>query len=130
RPRSRGGEGGRTTAPRDGGRAAARRLPQRATPPCTAATRDRPVEEDGPLPDTLRGTMHAEDPDGIDSVWLAVGAGPPLALNGLLETAFDAPFVFLVARGYPPGDRLPVKLSARDVAGFRGELDTIVTVTP
>jgi len=81
-------------------------------------------------PDTLRGTMHAEDPDGIDSVWLAVGLGPPLALDGLLDTVFDAPFVFVVARGYPPGDRLPVKLSARDVAGFRGELDTIVTVTP
>ncbi len=81
-------------------------------------------------PDTLRGTMHAEDPDGIDSVWLAVGLGPPLALDGLLDTVFDASFVFVVARGYPPGDRLPVKLSARDVAGFRGELDTIVTVTP
>jgi len=81
-------------------------------------------------PDTLRGSVHAGDPDGIDSVWLAIGANPPLALDGLLETSFDAQFIFPIARGYPPGDRIPVKLTARDVAGFKGELDTVVKVIP
>ncbi len=81
-------------------------------------------------PDTLRGTIHAEDPDGIDSVWLALDALPPLLDDGLLETVFDAPFVVVVPRGYSPGDRIPVTVTARDVVGFVSELDTVVRVSP
>ena len=81
-------------------------------------------------PDTLRGTVHAEDPDGIDSVWLAVGADPPVGEDGLLETVFDAPFLFLIPRGYSPNARIPVKVTGRDIVGFTGELDTVVTVSP
>jgi len=80
-------------------------------------------------PDTLRGTIHAEDPDGIDSVWLAVGAVPRLGEDGLLETVFDAPFVVVIPRGFSPGNRIPVTVTARDVVGFTGELDTVVTVS-
>ena len=81
-------------------------------------------------PDTLRGTIHAEDPDGIDSVWLALDALPPLPDDGLLETVFDAPFVVVVPRGYSPGDRIPLTVTARDVVGFVSELDTVVRVSP
>ena len=80
-------------------------------------------------PDTLRGTIHAEDPDGIDSVWLAVGTAPRLGEDGLLETVFDAPFVVVIPRGFSPNDRIPVTVTARDVVGFTGELDTVVTVS-
>jgi len=80
-------------------------------------------------PDTLRGTIHAEDPDGIDSVWLAVGTAPRLGEDGLLETVFDAPFVVVIPRGLSPSERIPVTVTARDVVGFTGELDTVVTVS-
>jgi len=81
-------------------------------------------------PDTLRGTIHAEDPDGLDSVWLTLDGLPRIGEDGLLETVFDAPFVLLVPRGYGPGDRIPVTVTARDVVGFTGELDTVVRVSP
>jgi hypothetical protein len=79
-------------------------------------------------PDTLRGTIHADDPDGIDSVWLAVGTAQRLGDDAFLETVFEEPFVVTIAQGLSPGDRIPVKVTARDVVGFTGELDTVVTV--
>jgi hypothetical protein len=93
----------------------------RPAPPQLAIVLARTVRS----PDTLRGTIHAEDPDGIDSVWLTVGSAPRLGQDGLLETVFDAPFVVVIPRGLSPGDRIPVV-----VVGFMGELDTLVTVSP
>ena len=81
-------------------------------------------------PDTLRGNLHAEDSDGIDSVWLSIDGGPPKGSDGLLKAVFDAPFKAPIGGGHSAGERIQVKLQARDVAGFRGELDTSVTVIP
>ena len=79
-------------------------------------------------PDTLSGTLRAQDPDGIDSVWLQLGDDPSTGEDGLLQTAFQSPFRVVVPAGLTPGARLPVKLEARDVAGFRSVLDTSVRV--
>jgi len=100
--------------------------PRPAPPTLTIAFSKRVVQS----PDTLRGRIHAEDPDGIDSVWLAVGSDPPVGQDGLLETVFDAPFLFVIPRGYSPSTRILVTLTGRDVVGFTGELDTVVTVAP
>jgi len=80
-------------------------------------------------PDTLRGSVQAQDPDGVDSVWLTVGSGPTLGDDGLFETEFSAPFQVLIPRGYAPGERIPVTIRARDVVGFTDELDTLIRVS-
>jgi len=79
-------------------------------------------------PDTLTGTLRAQDADGIDSVWLQLDDDPSIGEDGLLQTAFHSPFRVVVPAGFDPGVRLPVKLEARDVAGFRSALDTSVRV--
>ena len=78
-------------------------------------------------PDTLTGTVRAEDGDGIDSVWVTVDmerAGE----DGFFETVLIAPFRFLIPPGLPPSTVLPVRVEARDIAGFSTTLDTIVRV--
>jgi hypothetical protein len=80
-------------------------------------------------PDTLNGTVQVTDADGIDSVWLAVDSAPFESWDGAFATAFTSSFRVLIARGLSPGDRLPVTVSATDVTGFEGEVDTAVTVT-
>ena len=79
-------------------------------------------------PDTLTGTLRAQDADGIDSVWLQLDDDPSIGEDGLLQTAFQSPFRVVVPAGFTLGARLPVKLEARDVAGFRSVLDTSVRV--
>ena len=78
-------------------------------------------------PDTLTGTVRAEDRDGIDSVWVMVDmtrAGE----DGFFETVVVAPFRFVIGTGIPPTTVLPVRVEARDIAGFSTTLDTIVRV--
>jgi len=79
-------------------------------------------------PDTLTGTLRAQDADGIDSVWLQLDDDPPIAEDGLLQTSFQSPFRVVVPAGFSSGARLPVTLEARDVTGFRSVLDTMVRV--
>ncbi len=81
-------------------------------------------------PDTLNGTVGANDPDGIDSVWLTVGSVPIGGWDGVLATEFTTSFRVLIGPGFTGGDRLPIRVKARDVAGFQGELDSAVTVSP
>ena len=83
-----------------------------------------------PPPDTLIVHVRAEDSDGIDSVWVQLGQEPRLGADGLLETVLDGPFRVLVPPGLATGTVLTVKVEARDVAGFRSERDTTVTVGP
>jgi len=78
-------------------------------------------------PDTLTGTVGASDPDGLDSVWVLVDT-VQVGEDGLFDTQFNRPFRFAIAAGHPVGDRVPVSLRARDVAGFTSQLDTGVTV--
>lgn len=80
-------------------------------------------------PDTLTGTVRAEDRDGIDSVWVTLDmerAGE----DGFFEPLVIASFRFLIPAGLPATTVLPVRLEARDIAGFRTVLDTLVTVVP
>lgn len=79
-------------------------------------------------PDTLTGSLRAEDPDGIDSVWLSVDSAPPLGADGLLEPAFLASFRAAVKGGHVLGDHVSVRLTARDLTGYVGGLDTFVVV--
>jgi len=81
-------------------------------------------------PDTLTGTLRAQDPAGIDSVWLTLESTPQLGADGLLQTAFEARFRALIPSGYGPGGRLAVTATARDLDGFVGQRDTFVTVVP
>ena len=80
-------------------------------------------------PDTLSGTVRAEDRDGIDSVWVTLDmerAGE----DGFFEPVVFATFRFQVPAGLPATTVLPVRVEARDIAGFRTTLDTVVTVVP
>jgi hypothetical protein len=102
------------------------------------ADRDRPgpprlsitIDHDSvQSPDTLTGTLRAEDADGIDSVWLSVDSAPPIADDGRLEPNFLASFRTAIRSGHLPGDHVSMLLSARDLAGFVAGLDTFVVVT-
>jgi hypothetical protein len=79
-------------------------------------------------PDTLTGSLRADDPDGIDSVWLSVDSAPPLGADGLLESTFLASFRAAVQGGHVLGDHVSVRLTARDLSGYIGGLDTFVVV--
>lgn len=81
-------------------------------------------------PDTLTGTLHAEDPVGLDSVWLTLGSAPQFGTDALMHTVFQAPFRTFVLSGRVPGERIPLRVSARDLDGFLGARDTFVTVVP
>lgn len=79
-------------------------------------------------PDTLTGTVRADDPDGVDSVWISVDSQPPLGADGALDATFIATFRADVPGGHVLGDRISVRLTARDISGFVGSLDTFVVV--
>ena len=81
-------------------------------------------------PDTLTGTIRAEDPAGIDSVWLTLASAPSLGSDGHLQGVFQAPFRTYVGNGLSPAERLALTVSARDLDGFVGKRDTFVTVVP
>src|SRR5262245_42659896 len=79
-------------------------------------------------PDTLTGSVRADDVDGIDSIWLSVDSGAPIGADGLLESTFIATFRAGVRAGHVLGDRVNVTFTARDLTGFVGGLDTFVIV--
>jgi hypothetical protein len=81
-------------------------------------------------PDTLTGTLRAEDASGVDSIWLSVDFAPALGEDGLLKTVFEAPFRTPIAKGHSAGQRVPVQFSARDFEGFVARQDTVVIVIP
>ena len=99
--------------------------------------RDRPgpprlsltINEDSvQSPDTVTGSLRADDLDGIDSIWLSVDSAPPLAADGLLEATFIATFRAGVRGGHVLGDRVSIRFTARDITGYVGGLDTFVIV--
>jgi len=82
--------------------------------------------------DTLRGTVRIQDADGLDSVWMQLVMQADTVRAGadaLFETAYRNRFRFAIRAGIPAGT-LPVKVEARDLVGFRSQLDTFVTVVP
>ena len=104
----------------------------RPGPPQLTFTLDRAtVRSNNPPtpPDTLSGTVRAEDADGLDSVWVTVDSAVA-GEDGGFDRVFSARFRFLIGAGKTPGTQIPVELRARDIAGFVVEKDTQVVVVP
>jgi hypothetical protein len=97
----------------------------RPGPPRLAIT----LDQDSVLsPDTLTGSVRADDPDGIDSIWLSVDSAAPLGADGLLDPTFLATFRAGIRNGHVLGDRVTVQLSGSDLSGYTSVLDTYVVV--
>jgi hypothetical protein len=78
-------------------------------------------------PDTLSGTVRAEDTDGLDSVWVTVDS-VEAGEDGGFDRVFSTTFRFLIGAGKTPGTVLPIQIRARDIAGFQVIRDTNVVV--
>lgn len=80
-------------------------------------------------PDSVTGRVRAEDPDGIDSIWLTF-EGETFAADGLLREVLDRAFVLAVDPGLSPGLRLAISLRGRDLAGYSHTIADTVRVVP
>ena len=101
----------------------------RPGPPQLTFTLDRTNVRSKTPPDTLAGSVRADDPDGLDSIWVTVDSVTK-GEDGGFETVFSRRFSFLIGAGKPQGDLIPVELRARDIAGFVVTRDTFVVVVP
>lgn len=79
--------------------------------------------------DTVAGVVTADDADGIDSVWVTVGAERHSADAGFNRT-FRLPYRFVIPSGQPPGTHISLSVRARDVAAFQTQRDSYVVVVP
>ena len=79
-------------------------------------------------PDTLTGTVRADDADGIDSLWISVDSATPLGADGRSSPRSRRRSGRTCPAGHVFGDRVPVSLKARDISGYVGGLDTFVIV--
>ncbi|HXF96742.1 MAG TPA: hypothetical protein VNI61_11645 [Gemmatimonadales bacterium] len=79
-------------------------------------------------PDTLTGVLRAEDPDGLDSLWLTVDENE-VGVDGGLREVFESRFRMPIRAGLNPGATLEVVLRGRDLAGFSDTLRRSVGVT-
>ena len=100
---------------------------ERPSPPLVTVTLS---DDNVTSPDTLRGTLRAEDRDGIDSVWLTLDIQQRTGSDGFFQRTVLVPFRLDVPPGLSPGTVLDIRLEARDIVGFRSILDTSVTVIP
>ena len=96
----------------------------RPAPPVLEITLDKDSVRS---PDTLTGIVRAEDVDGIDSVWITVDT-LRVGDDGFFEQTYQSRFRLPIRTGYVLGDRILVRLQARDVVGFMGVRDTVVIV--
>ena len=96
----------------------------RPAPPVLEITLDKDSVRS---PDTLTGIVRAEDLDGIDSVWITVDT-LRVGDDGFFEQTYQSRFRLPIRTGYVLGDRILVRLQARDVMGFTGVRDTVVIV--
>ena len=71
----------------------------------------------------------AEDADGIDSVWVTLGADRR-ANDGGFNRTFTTRYRFILPSGQQPGAHIPLSFRARDVAAFETQKDTYVVVVP
>jgi hypothetical protein len=69
------------------------------------------------------------DPDGIDSVWVALDSVEK-GEDGGLERSFSSRWLFIVTAGRSQGTVLPLTFRARDIEGFVAQRDTYVVVGP
>lgn len=80
-------------------------------------------------PDTLSGTVDADDADGLDSVWVSVDS-VVAGEDGRFDQTFSTVFHFPIRAGRIPSTRIPIEIRARDAAGFVARRDTYVVVVP
>jgi len=80
-------------------------------------------------PDTVAGTVHADDPDGLDSVWVSVDS-VVAGQDGGLDRTFSSRFRFVIGAGKAATTQIPVRVRARDIAGFEVIRDSHVVVVP
>ncbi|HUK22798.1 MAG TPA: hypothetical protein VLV45_14745 [Gemmatimonadales bacterium] len=99
--------------------------PDRPAPPVLSITFDKPSVTS---PGTLSGSITSSDPDGLDSIWLDLDSTRVKGWNGSFYTQFTTTFFVTTPPGLTHGTRMPVRITARDVTGFVGRLDTAVTV--
>ena len=78
--------------------------------------------------DTVAGTLHVEDPDGIDSVWVTLET-TARGYDGGFNRVFDGTYRFVV-QGFQPTEQIPLVFRARDISGFEVQRDTYVVVLP
>jgi hypothetical protein len=76
--------------------------------------------------DTLQITMGANDPDGIDSVFLVVDSEPTIGADGFFQTNWLGQVLVQVRPAHVLGQRIRIEYSARDTNGWLGTLDTFV----
>jgi hypothetical protein len=79
--------------------------------------------------DTVGGTVHAEDFDGIDSVWATLGTEERSA-DGSFSRIVTWRYRFIVPAGQTPGTHLALSFRTRDAAGFEAQRDTYVVAIP
>jgi len=79
--------------------------------------------------DTVSGSVHVADPDGIDSVWVTVGSEQQVH-DGGFSPGFTATYRFIIPAGQQAGTHIPMSFRARDVAAFETQRDTYVVVVP
>jgi hypothetical protein len=79
--------------------------------------------------DTVSGTVRASAADGIDSVWVIVGAEEHANDVGFAQS-FSSAYRFIIPAGQQPGAHIPMTFRARDVAAFQTQKDTYVVVVP
>jgi len=97
----------------------------RPAPPVLSITLNKPTVTS---PGTISGSIASSDPDGLDSIWLDVDSTRVNGWNGSFYTQFTTTFLVTTPSGLTQGTRVPIRVSARDVTGFVGLLDTAVTV--
>jgi len=71
----------------------------------------------------------AEDFDGIDSVWVAVGSDERGA-NGGFSRVFTWRYRIIVPSGTTPGAHVGMSFRTRDAARFEAQRDTYVVAVP
>ena len=73
--------------------------------------------------------MRADDADGLDSVWVSVDS-----VEAGEDAGFDRTFIttfrFLIGAGKSVSTQIPIRIRARDIAGFEVARDTYVVVVP
>lgn len=79
--------------------------------------------------DTVSGSVHVVDPDGIDSVWVSVGSERQVH-DGGFSPGFTATYRFIIPAGQQAGTHISMSFRARDVAAFETQRDTYVVVVP
>lgn len=73
--------------------------------------------------------MRALDFDGIDSVWVTLGATAAATDAGFSQD-FTWRYRFIVPSGTPAGGHVPLSFRTRDAAGFTAQRDTYVVAIP